>query len=222
MLPNIKRAPSPNWEPRKKGPPRFVVIHATASHFSSAFGWLRNPLSRVSAHYLIDRDGTTYQLVDEDKVAWHAGLSFWRGLSGLNAYSIGIELVNLNNGKDPYPEAQCEACARLVADICRRWQIPVDRQHIVGHYEISPGRKTDPRGLDLDAVVTRALQPSTYWVTVTADVLNVRQGPKTSYPIVYQLRKGDSVECDATKDEGEGVWHHLANGAGFISGKYVK
>lgn len=156
MPPDITRMPSPNWEPRTRGAPRFVVIHATVGSFRSAMSWLCNPRARVSAHYVIDKDGGIYLLVDEDKVAWHCGRSAWAGLEGLNAYSIGIELVNRNDGKDPYSEFQYETCARLVADICHRWSIPVDRQHIVGHYEISPGRKTDPRGFDLWRVVVEA------------------------------------------------------------------
>lgn len=147
--------PSPNHEPREHAA-HFVVIHATVGSLRSALSWLTNPASKVSAHYLIAKNGEVFKLVDEQRVAWHAGKSQWMGHSGLNAYSIGIELVNRNDGSDPYPDEQYQACAELVASICHRLHIPVDREHVIGHYEISPGRKTDPAGFDLDKLVKMA------------------------------------------------------------------
>ena len=146
--------PSPNF---KSTPGRLVtcvVIHATATDgLQSPLAWLCNPASGVSAHYLIGKDGMVYKLVHEEDVSWHAGVSFWQGRSGVNAFSIGIELVNRNDGADPYPEMQIAACAQLVKAICAEKFITHD--NVVGHLDVAPGRKNDPRGLDLAAFRAR-------------------------------------------------------------------
>lgn len=143
--PFIIHNPSPN---RKSAPGRqvtCVIIHATATPMlASPLAWLCDPKSGVSAHYLIDKDGTVYQLVHDDDIAWHAGESFWQGRSSVNAFSIGIELVNMNDGVDPYPEAQKAACAQLTKAICSERGIPMDYNGITGHENIAPGRKHDP------------------------------------------------------------------------------
>lgn len=154
----LRYARSPNASPRLSHRPiACVVWHATASStLSSALNWLTSSTSRVSAHYLIDRDGSTWVLVTEDQTAWHAGVSAWRGLevaSGsvrtLNPVSIGIELVNRNDGNDPYPPAQLRSALALTVWICQRHRIAP--ANVIGHYEcaVPAGRKTDPRGLDM-------------------------------------------------------------------------
>ena len=104
----------------------------------------------VSAHYTIGKDGTIAQHVRDTDRAWHAGKSIWKGRSSCNDYCIGIELVNLNDGVDPYPEAQHQANVALCAYLCHRYNISTD--DIMGHYDIAIplGRKTDPRNYDLN------------------------------------------------------------------------
>jgi N-acetyl-anhydromuramyl-L-alanine amidase AmpD len=80
--------------------------------------------------------------------AWHAGVSSWQGRSNLNDWSVGIELVNWNNGEDPFPEAQHQANADLTAHLCRKYNI--QPEFILAHYDVSPGRKTDPKGYDMN------------------------------------------------------------------------
>jgi len=140
--------PSPNFKSAPGRRPTCVVIHATATEeLTSPLTWLCAPKSKVSAHYLIDKNGMVYKLVHEEDVAWHAGVSFWQGRSGVNAFSIGIELVNRNDGVDPYPEPQQAACAQLTRAICAEYGIaPHD---VIGHRDVAPGRKNDPLGLDL-------------------------------------------------------------------------
>lgn len=76
--------------------PRFIVVHFTAgSSLDSSTSWLCNPASRDSAHLIIGRDGSVNQLVPLDVVAWHAGLSSWKDVTGLNRFSLGIELDNM-------------------------------------------------------------------------------------------------------------------------------
>lgn len=142
VSPNFKRFPN-------KRKVTCVVIHATqSSKLSSPLEWLTIPESKVSAHYLIDLDGTIYQLVDENNVAWHAGESEWRGQKSVNAFSIGIELVNANDGIMEYPEPQIEACRHLTVAICR--ERGIKSEDVVGHFQVSPGRKTDPLGFPFD------------------------------------------------------------------------
>lgn len=154
MRPDSSWCPSPNFTAgAKQRGVTCVVVHATAtSRLDSAKEWLTDPKSEVSAHYLIDRDGTIYHLVHESNVAWHAGESSWKGMEtvankktgtkSVNACSVGVELVNANDGVMDYPKAQVGACAALVAEICRDYDVaPED---VIGHLDIAPGRKTDP------------------------------------------------------------------------------
>lgn len=143
-MPPVTWHRSPNF--KKGGKDRrvtCVVIHATAtSGVNSPLEWLCDENSKVSAHYLIDRDGTVYHLVAETDVAWHAGESEWRDRQNVNTFSIGVELVNANDGEQHYPDKQVEACAGLVADACLRHGVRLE--DVVGHKDVAPGRKTDP------------------------------------------------------------------------------
>ncbi|MDR2925442.1 MAG: N-acetylmuramoyl-L-alanine amidase [Azoarcus sp.] len=133
--------PSPNFGPRKAN---YVVLHHTSSDtLARARATLTNPLTEVSSHYLIDRDGRVLQLVDENQRAWHAGESHWGGHSDMNSASIGIELVN--NGREPFASAQVNSLLALLSDIQKRHKIP--RANFLGHADVAPGRKTDPSGL---------------------------------------------------------------------------
>jgi len=144
MRENVLWIPSPNFRTPK--PPRgitLIVLHATeTAGIQSPLDWLRNKKSKASAHYLIGKDGIVFQLVDEIDITWHAGISAWKGQIAVNNFSIGIELVNLNNGKDSWPDDQIRSCARISAGICKDHKLSADS--IVGHFQISPGRKTDP------------------------------------------------------------------------------
>jgi N-acetyl-anhydromuramyl-L-alanine amidase AmpD len=153
--PNFNRRSNPNgiWA---------LVIHATAnSTLEGVIRWFNSPDAQVSAHYTIGKDGRIAQHVRDQDRAWHAGKSEWKGTPNVNNYSIGIELVNLNNGQDPYPEEQHQANLKLCAYLCRKYSIkPED---IMGHLDIAvpQGRKTDPRGYDLERLrreVTAAIQ----------------------------------------------------------------
>lgn len=142
---------SPNFTPKDPGRDiDCVVLHATAAkEKEGSLAWLCDPASKVSAHYLIDQLGAIYHLVHEQNLAWHAGESELGGRKFVNGFSVGIELVNPNDGKTPYPDAQLDACANLVAAICEEHEIPPNL--VVGHLDIAPGRKTDPAGFPWDA-----------------------------------------------------------------------
>jgi N-acetylmuramoyl-L-alanine amidase len=139
-----REQPSPNWNERKL-PVSMVVLHYTGMRTSAeALARLCDPEAQVSAHYLIDEDGTVTSLVPEEKRAWHAGKSYWRGIDDINSASIGIELANPGHewGYREFPEAQMEALLPLLANIADRHHIPPG--NVVGHSDIAPARKQDP------------------------------------------------------------------------------
>ena len=139
-----RHAPSPNWNERQL-PVTMVVLHYTGMESAdAALARMCDPAAEVSAHYMIDEDGTVIQLVDEGKRAWHAGRSYWRGVRDVNSASVGIELVNPGHefGYRPFPEAQMEALIPLLSGIVDRHDVP--RANVVGHSDIAPARKQDP------------------------------------------------------------------------------
>lgn len=130
--------PSPNFGERR---PDYVVIHQTDSaSYERAQSILTDPASGVSAHYLVSAEGKVLQLVDEKYRAWHAGHSWWGGLSDLNSASIGIELDHY--GDDDFPEVQIQALLDLLKDISARHAIPP--ANYLAHGDVAPGRKQDP------------------------------------------------------------------------------
>jgi len=138
-----RELPSPNWDERAL-PVTMVVLHYTEMECEAALERLTDPEAKVSAHYFIAEDGEVVHLVDEDKRAWHAGASYWRGHRDVNSASVGIELDNPGhaNGYRAFPEAQIDALLPLLADIVRRHDIP--RANVVGHSDVAPARKVDP------------------------------------------------------------------------------
>ena len=137
-------APSPNYDVRR-GPPDMIVLHYTGMPTGeAALQRLCDPEAKVSSHYLVEEDGRVFRLVPEERRAWHAGKSWWKGETDVNARSIGIEIVNPGHewGYREFPDAQVEAVIGLLDDIRSRWQVSNDR--IVGHSDVAPDRKEDP------------------------------------------------------------------------------
>ncbi|BBE34471.1 N-acetyl-anhydromuramyl-L-alanine amidase [Sphingosinicella microcystinivorans] len=136
--------PSPNHDARSM-PVSMVVLHYTGMQSgTAALQRLTDAEAKVSAHYMIAEDGNVLRLVDEERRAWHAGKSFWRGISDVNSASIGIEIVNPGHefGYRPFPEAQMDALIPLLAEIVKRHGIRPG--NVVGHSDIAPARKIDP------------------------------------------------------------------------------
>jgi len=143
MIEWIER-PSPNFNDRAL-PVSMVVLHYTGMRDAeSAIERLIDPAAQVSAHYVVCEDGAILRLVDEDRRAWHAGSSYWRGITDVNSASVGIEIVNPGHefGYRPFPEAQMSALIPLIGQIVRRHRI--DRANVVGHSDVAPARKQDP------------------------------------------------------------------------------
>jgi N-acetyl-anhydromuramyl-L-alanine amidase AmpD len=134
--------PSPNfWSGRKGYKPEAVVIHIMDGTLAGTDAWFANSESQVSAHFGIGKNGEAHQYVKEDDTAWHAGRidnPDWKfikpGNINPNLYTIGIE----HEGKpeDIWPDAMKQASAALIKELCNKWQIPIDRDHIIGHYQI--------------------------------------------------------------------------------------
>jgi N-acetylmuramoyl-L-alanine amidase len=133
--------PSPNFGDRRGKRVELVVLHYTAmSSCAAALERLCDREAEVSAHYLIDEDGTLLSLVDEGARAWHAGAGTWRGEGDVNSRSIGVELAN--PGDRPFTEPQMRALERLLSDVLHRHALPPEA--VIAHSDMAPDRKGDP------------------------------------------------------------------------------
>lgn len=143
---NIVDHPSPNHGARAEGTEiDMLVLHYTGMKSAeAALARLCDPAAQVSAHYMIDGDGSVQRLVPEDRRAWHAGVAYWRGHNDVNSRSIGIELVNPghDHGYCVFPEEQMVVLTELATAILARHPIPP--RNVIGHSDIAPDRKTDP------------------------------------------------------------------------------
>ena len=132
--------PSPNFGDRRGRRVELIVLHYTVLDCAQSLERLCDPVAKVSAHYLIDRDGTVLSLVDEGARAWHAGAGEWLGEGDVNSRSIGVELVN--SGAEPFAEPQMQALELLLRELLdRHGLVP---QAVIGHSDMAPGRKSDP------------------------------------------------------------------------------
>lgn len=141
---DITEALSPNFNERR-APPDMLVLHYTGMPSAhEAIHRLTDPAAEVSAHYLVDEDGSILRMVPEERRAWHAGRGSWLGETDCNHASIGIEIVNPGHefGYRPFPDVQIASVIALISDIRSRWTIPDSR--IIGHSDLAPERKEDP------------------------------------------------------------------------------
>lgn len=158
---NVTQSPSPNHRERREGERlQYVIIHGTWMRDDAAvLERLTNPATELSCHYFISHAAQVHQLVDESRVAYHAGKSTWNGIENLNGHSLGIEVGNAGPfatpptteqeakpewGKaEPYTPAQYQTLIELLKAIMARHP-HIKPEHVLGHSEISPGRKSDP------------------------------------------------------------------------------
>lgn len=140
----VRDVPSPNFDARHSLPDMLVLHYTGMQSAEAAVARLCDAKARVSAHYVVDEDGSILKLVPEERRAWHAGRGVWLGETDCNAASIGIEIVNPGHefGYRDFPEAQVDAVISLIADIRTRWTIPDNR--IIAHSDLAPERKQDP------------------------------------------------------------------------------
>lgn len=143
----ISQTPSPNFDDRTL-PITNLILHYTGMKTGAeALARMCDPAAKVSAHYMVEEDGRIFKLVDEDKRAWHAGVSEWQGETNINSNSIGIEIVNgghdwpLEEGRlPPFPDVQINAVIALSKAIFKRH----GELTVLGHSDIAPARKIDP------------------------------------------------------------------------------
>lgn len=241
---------------------KYLVMHFTAgSSAQESIDWLCKPAAKASAHVVIGRDGKITQLVPFNKVAWHAGASRWEGLDGLNRYSIGIELDNAGRlvrkggkwqtwfgatikdldvmeavhkneqattGWHIYTTPQLEVAAELAALLVDHY----DLRDVIGHDDISPGRKTDPGpAFPMGSFRARALGRVEDRLPrfVATESLNIRVGPGANHATLPQgpLPTGTRVEVLAE----DGSWRKVdvldtVNGAndlqGWVNGRFLR
>ena len=135
---------SPNFNARQLPITKVVLHYTEMKPVETALARMCDPQAEVSAHYCITEEGEVVRLVPDDKRAWHAGVSFWRGHKDVNSASIGIELDHPGHalGYREFAEAQIDALVPLLHRIVKAHDIP--RANVVGHSDIAPARKTDP------------------------------------------------------------------------------
>ncbi len=141
---SIREKPSPNHDERPT-PVDVLILHYTGMKTArEAIDRLRDPAAKVSSHYVVDEDGAIFRLVPEDRRAWHAGVSYWRGHTALNGRSIGIEIVNPGHewGYREFPVLQMAAVCDLCLSILSRHRIPA--RNVIAHSDVAPDRKEDP------------------------------------------------------------------------------
>jgi len=247
-----------------EGLPDTIVIHYTAgASLESSVKTLCDPRSKASAHLVVGKDGSMVQLVPFNTIAWHAGKSSYKSRIGLNQYSIGIEIDNAGRltksvkgytswfGRE-YPEAEViEAVHRnektpdfwhrytedqiqVAQEICSELIESYPISTIVGHEEISPGRKSDPgpafpldklrervlireRGVDQEPVTTAATDQAGM---VTANKLNIRSAPSLNAETVASpLPRGTILDI---MEESQGWYQVELKIKGWVKAEYVK
>ncbi len=189
-------APSPNHDSRPEGQPiDMLVLHYTGMRSgAAAIARLRDAEARVSSHYVVEEDGAVFCLVPEERRAWHAGVSHWRGASGLNGRSIGVEIVNPGHefGYRPFPALQMAAVCDLCLAILGRH--PIAARDVVAHSDIAPDRKEDPGELfDWEGLAANGVG---LWPLPAAPMMNASDprtllaaiGYRTDLPLPVLLR----------------------------------
>jgi len=160
---NIIKKLSPNFSDRGGYKPEVIVVHISAGTLDSMTSWFSSVDSQVSAHYGVGKDGRIMQYVEEINKAWHAGnisnptFKLFKGINiNPNNYTIGIE----NEGMDlsQAPALQLDTLCNLIKDIASRWNIPLDRDHIIGHYQINGTVKANCPSPD-HTVIDRLIMP---------------------------------------------------------------
>lgn len=230
---------------RRSYRPEAIVIHIMEGTLAGTDSWFKNPLSQVSAHYGIGKNGEVHQYVQETDTAWHSGRVHsptWslikKSADGMyinpNYYTIGIEHEGSDNSD--WPDAMYSASAKLVRDICQRWSIPADRLHIIGHHEIyslktCPGFKVDLNkliALSTNSVPivngqTQISKTEKFGKVTTLTRLNMRSGPSQVYKITNMVNAGIQLAYDGFTMQGEtvngnGKWYYTNEGNWFWSG----
>ncbi len=145
MLIKVNKSSNFSNKTRPKKNIRFLIIHYTGMQSARvSLKRLRDPKSKVSCHYFIDRNGAIIRMVDDNKTAWHAGKSKWKKINNLNNFSIGIEIQNKGHfiSYQNFPNKQIFSLTKLIKKLVKQYKIK--KENILGHSDIAPLRKMDP------------------------------------------------------------------------------
>ena len=124
---------------------RFLILHYTGMQSARvSLKRLKNPKSKVSCHYFIERNGKACRMVEDNKTAWHAGNSKWKHFNNLNKYSIGIEIQNKGHhiNYQNFTKKQIKTLIQLIKKLQSKYKIK--KENVLGHSDIAPLRKLDP------------------------------------------------------------------------------
>ncbi len=161
---NIQQKPVSNYTPGRFGyRPEAIVVHIAQGTLVGAYSWFNNKTSQASSHYMIGKNGEIWQFVNDNDTAWHAGginnpsWALLKGNVNPNFYTIGIEHEGFTG--EGWSEAMYKSSGELIGNLCKRFNIPIDRVHIIGHYQInSVSRKNCPgTGVDFNKLISLAL-----------------------------------------------------------------
>ncbi|HTA26950.1 MAG TPA: peptidoglycan recognition family protein [Bacteroidia bacterium] len=226
---NIIKKTCPNFiSGRKQYKPEAIVIHIMEGTLAGTDSWFGNIQSKVSAHYGVGRNGEVHQYVDENNTAWHAGRvtnPSWSLIkkvgSGLyinpNYYTVGIE--HEGTVDTDWTEEMYESTSTLISDISQGWNIPIDRNHVIGHHEIYAVKACPGQKVDFDKLIELAISKSepqtrqfvapkkilTPVNTTTKVDINVRLAPNTKQPPVKVLKAGTYINYSGSNEQGENI-----------------
>jgi len=214
---------SGNYNSRAGKPISAICLHTTEGDWDSDARWMCDPDSGVSCHVTLAPDGSLYQLVDDEMRAWHAGSGSWNGITDLNSYSLGLEISHMQgHGYGPTQWA-------VAADLCQMWisRYSIIPSMICAHRWYAPTRKIDPTDVSdhfLKQWIAALYDAGGVWRNATIDLLNIREGPGTQYPValdgVAQLAPGQTFEVDDLTPSDDAShpdpWLHLMSQVGFV------
>ncbi len=159
----IKQVPSPNFGERNNYKPEIIVIHIMDGTLLGTDSWFQTPISKVSSHYGIGFTGEIHQYVQDEKAAWtqgyHEGATFKLHKPGINPNLYCLSIENEGRNLVNAPTVHINALVGQIKALAARWDIPIDRSHIIGHYEVDPVRKPNCPTSDrifLDKIVAMA------------------------------------------------------------------
>lgn len=152
-----------NYGGKNKGR-KFIILHANGGSAEGTAAWLNNPESNVSYHYLVTKEGDVWQFVDDQKRAWHAGVSRWENFTDLNDWSIGVALESDEGKHNDITDIQLSVALTLVGDLIATYDI--SPSHVLGHKEVSPDRKVDPIHVNMDSFRDRLTEQLGHVFTV--------------------------------------------------------
>lgn len=244
----IQYIPSPNFNRgRQNYKPIAIVIHIMQGTLQGTGTWFSQPSSQVSAHYGVGKSGEIHRYVMETDVAWHAGRVTdpdWKYLIKAgngnvvdpNLYTIGIE--HEGNADSAWTDEMYNSSSALIADIAARWNIPLDRDHIIGHHQIYAVKSCPGEKVDLDQLIALASKkqkdPVSKDYNVRSDAgsllticdLNIRKEPNRTQNAIRTVEAGNTLHYTSYTLDGEDIstnakWYKDDEGNWFWDGGVI-